>query len=76
MSKYGIQKSWSDVIYIGRLNKVQDAFLDDREDHTNKAINSVLELVISKYDGAMEFTDGERKYTVLVNVQTEANHAQ
>lgn len=69
MSKYGIQKGWSDVIHIGRLNKVQTLFLDDKEDHTNRAINAVLELIHSKYDDEMEFTTGKKRYRVSLTVE-------
>jgi hypothetical protein len=45
-------------IFIGRLNKAQNAFLG-KEDHTDQAVWSAAEYVANKHAGEMELTSDE-----------------
>lgn len=64
--KYGIQNGIFDKIYIGRLNKANTEFLDDKEDATNLAINAVIEHTLNKYGGSLTFKVSNKKYSVEV----------
>lgn len=74
--KYAIQTSpLTNNIYAGRLNKRQDAFLDDKEEVTNMAIFEVARHVWCREDGVktvtVETTNGKQRFDLSVSLSEQ-----
>lgn len=67
MTKYGIQcQPISGNIVIGRLNSKNTAFLDDREDHSLRAVNAVAEHVLYFENGHAQYGIGDLEVEITV----------
>lgn len=62
-------------IFIGRINKAQNAFLDGKEDHTEGAVWVVAELGDQVHSGYMQLTHPRRHRTYRVHVE-QIGHEQ
>ena len=56
-------------IFIGRINKAQNAFLDGKEDHTEDAVWAVAEFVDEVHSGDMQLTHPGTHRTYRVHVE-------
>lgn len=74
-AKVGIQYGWlSKRIFIGRINKAQNAFLDGQEDHTESSVWAVAEYVSTVCDGEMELTNPLSGKRFRISVEDVRDH--
>jgi hypothetical protein len=59
----------TEEIQVGRLNKANTLFLDDKEMHTNEALFAVCQLVLTKFKGHGELVVGDDTYIITVTKQ-------